>query len=110
MASSSQIDPSVAALISAMAQASDQARRDHELAMAQMSQSQNAFMERLGTSLAAQFTSAADRATTGRLVDPSGIGKPSALTGRVAGDPTAFRAWRIKFRNWIVAALPEASP
>ena len=101
------MDPSIGALISAMAEASQQSRRDHELAMAQLLQGQNAFMERLGQTLTQQGTSA--RAAHSSLVDPHGVGKPPSLTGRMANDPVSFRAWRIKFRNWVVAAIPEAA-
>ena len=55
------MDPSIAALISAMAQAAEQnrldaaqARRDHESTLAQMVQGQNSFMERLGVTMAQQ--------------------------------------------------------
>ena len=65
------MDPSIGALISAMAEASQQSRRDHELAMAQLLQGQNAFMERLGQTLTQQGTSA--RAAHSSLVDPHGV-------------------------------------
>ena len=113
---SASMDPSVAALISALAQSADQARRDqeqarrdHEAAMAQMVQGQGAFLERLGVTMAQQMGAGSSRAHSTGLVDPHGIGKPVTLTGRVANDALGFRAWRIKFRNWIVAGIPEAA-
>ena len=123
------MDQNIAALISAISEANMQARRDHELAMAQLVQTQNeaqqqarreheqaltqlmqgqnAFMERFGAAMSQPGSAA--REANNSLVDQRGVGKPPTLTGRIASDPLSFRAWRIKFRNWVVAAIPEAS-
>ena len=97
------MDPSIQALISAMAE-------NHAAAMAQYQQGQQAFMERLGHMMAGQANGPV-RQTPERvsLVDPHGVGKPPALTGKTANDPVSFRAWRIKFRSWVVAGIPEAA-
>ena len=97
----------MSALINAMAEANLQARRDHEQAMTQFLQGQNSFMERLGQSLERQAAARPERPHS--LVDPHGVGKPPTLTGAMASDPAQFRGWRIKFRNWVVAGIPEAS-
>ena len=104
-----QMDPQIAALITAMATANEQSQRNHELALNQLMQNQNQFMERLGVTMAQRVGSAHDQETT-RHVDPHGVGRPPSLTDKVARDPTGFRAWRIKFRNWIVASIPAAGP
>ena len=42
------------------------------------------------------------------LVDARGVGKPETLSSRVASDPGTFKVWRLKFDNWVVAAIPGA--
>ena len=91
------MDPSVGALISALAQAAEQsranqeqARRDHEQAMAMLVQGQSQFLERLGVTMASQMGAAGARDGTSSLIDPKGIGKPPQLTGKIAGDPLGF--------------------
>ena len=101
------MDPAVQALLVAMQEANAQARRDHEAAMTQLLQGQNQFMERLGSTLTDRM--ARGHPERSNLVDPHGVGKPPVLTGKTAADAVGFREWRIKFRNWIVAAIPEAS-
>ena len=85
------MDPSIGALISAMAEANQQARRDHELAMAQLLQGQNSFMERLGQTLTARAENQRSAAAQPSLVDARGVGRPPTLTGRMASDPLEFR-------------------
>ena len=48
------------------------------------------------------------RRRSGQLVDPRGVGKPSALTGAIAENASQFKTWRIKYANWILAAFPES--
>ena len=91
------MDQNIAALISAISEANMQARRDHELAMAQLVQTQNeaqqqarreheqalaqlmqgqkAFMERFGAAMNQPWTTA--RGASGSLVDQRGVGKGS---------------------------------
>ena len=42
------------------------------------------------------------------LVDSRGVAKPDRLDNKTAGDHGSFKTWRIKFQNWICAAMPAA--
>ena len=65
-----------------------------------MQQSQVQFTEVLGR--------IGDRGRGNSLVESRGVGKPESLNNKIAGDPTAFKTWRVKFGNWICAAMPQA--
>ena len=49
-----------------------------------------------------------ERSREHSLVDSRGVGKPEVLSNRTTGDATAFETWRVKFSNWICAAMPPA--
>ena len=43
------------------------------------------------------------------LVDSRAVAKPANLPNNVADDANTFKIWRIKFTNWICAAMPHAA-
>ena len=61
------------------------------------------------------FTEAVSRISTAgkgagaSLVDSRGVGKPDVLNSKVANELSAFKAWRLKFVNWICASWPGAA-
>ena len=89
--------------------AQQEARRHSEAAMSQMLQGQNAFLENLAQVVSRGQTSV-EAASRGPLVDPRGVAKPADLTAKIASNPAGFRAWRLKYRNWVLAALPAGEP
>ncbi len=49
------------------------------------------------------------RSANTELVDSRGVAKPEPLTSKVAEDVAKFKMWRVKFVNWICAAMPSAN-
>ena len=43
------------------------------------------------------------------LVDSRGVAKPDVLNLKIAKDLATYKTWRLKFSNWICAALPGAA-
>ena len=86
------------------------AMQQQQEAMHQQQQAQTAALVQqmqLQQSQFAEAFSALSRGREGSLVDNRGVAKPEVLNSKIAGDVSLFKTWRVKFTNWICAAMPK---